>query len=124
MRAETIIQAGEQKVWLRPWADGKVLMMSADERVKSEMIRMRAEENDVIELLTDPDMRVAAEDMDGVMCVIADPERMCLVFDLVTDQIKFAECVPDAEGGDTGRPFAGSGCGPASGPDTGGYQYE
>lgn len=92
---QTIIY-GNHKLTIRPWAGGKVLLLSADERVKDEMIRMRAEETDAVELLTDPDIRLAAADLEGVMAVVADPERLCLVFSLATRCIKFAYSV---EGG-------------------------
>ena len=93
MKAINVIQAFGQKITVRPWTDGKVLLMSADERVKDEMIWMRAEENGILELLTDPDLRVVSEDMEGPMMVVADPKRFVVTFDLEAERIAFAECV-------------------------------
>ncbi len=88
-----VIEAFGKKITVRPWADGKLLLISADEEVKSEMIRLRAEENGILELLTDPDLRVVSEDMEGPMMVVADPERFVVTFDLKAERIAFAECV-------------------------------
>lgn len=93
MKAINVIQAFGKKITVRPWADDKLLLISADEEVKSEMIRLRAEENGILELLTDPDLRVVSEDMEGPMMVVADPERFVVTFDLKAERIAFAECV-------------------------------
>lgn len=93
---EIIAEVGK-KITVRPWTGGKLLLISADEDVKSEMIRMRAEENGAVELMTDPDMRVVSEDMEGPMMVVADPKRMAIVFDLEAMQLHFVECRPVEE---------------------------
>ena len=88
-----VIEAVGKKITIRPWAGGKLLLISADEEVKSEMIRLRTEENGILELMTDPDLRVVSEDMEGPMMVVADPERFVVTFDLKAERIAFAECV-------------------------------
>ena len=94
---DRVINTGRQTLFIRPWADSKVLMMSADEQVKSEWIKLRAEEDGVLELLTDPETRVVSEDLDGVMAVIADPEQLIVVYDLAEERLGFVTRVPFEE---------------------------
>ena len=89
---ERTLVYGSHKLTIRPWAGGKVLLMSADERVKDEWISLRAREEGLVELLTDPDTRVCAEDLEGVMCVIVDPKRLVIIYDLESGRLSFAEC--------------------------------
>ena len=89
-----VISDVRKKITVRPWADGKKLLISKDEDIKSEMIQMRAEENGTVELLTDPDIRVVAEDMEGPMLVIADPKRLAIVYNLESGRLRFVECCP------------------------------
>lgn len=92
---DRVINTGRQTLFIRPWADGKVLMMSADEQVKSEWIKLRAEENGVLELLTDPDTRIVSEDLEGVMAVIADPEHVIVTYDMAEERLGFAITTPE-----------------------------
>lgn len=92
---DRVINTGRQTLFIRPWADGKVLMMSADEQVKSEWIKLRAEEDGVLELLTDPETRVAAEDTEGVMAVIADPEQLIVTYNMAEERLGFAILNPE-----------------------------
>ena len=94
---DRVINTGDQTLFVRPWADGKVLMMSADEKIKSAWIRIRAEENGVLELLTDPETRIVSEDLDGVMAVIADPEQLVVIYDLAEERLGFVTRVPFEE---------------------------
>ena len=70
-----------KKIIVRDWADGKVLLMSADDSVKENLVDVRKEYPDCVELLTDPDIPPVPEDLEGVMHAVVDPERVCLLID-------------------------------------------
>ncbi|MBR6030105.1 MAG: hypothetical protein IKP40_13560 [Clostridia bacterium] len=70
-----------KKITVRDWADGKVLLMSADDSVKENLLDVRKESPDYVELLTDPDMTPVPEDAEDVMPVIVDPKHVCLLID-------------------------------------------
>lgn len=83
------MMAGDIELRIRPWADGKVMLMTADENLKGQLIKMRAEEGGIVQLLTDPDMRIEAEDLEGLMCAIVDPYRVCVAYELADNRLYF-----------------------------------
>lgn len=70
-----------KKISVRGWADGKLMLMSCDESVKKNLMELRAQYPECVQLLTDPDMDPAPEDLEGVMTAVIDPERVCLLID-------------------------------------------
>lgn len=70
-----------KKITVRGWVGGKALLMSADDSVKENLLDIRKEYPDCVELLTDPDIAPVPEDLEGVMTAVVDPERVCLLID-------------------------------------------
>ncbi len=70
-----------KKITVRGWADGKALLMSRDESVKKNLMELRVQYPECVQLLTDPDLDPAPEDLEGVMTAVIDPERVCLLID-------------------------------------------
>lgn len=89
-----VISAGSTRVFVRPWADGQVLLMTADENLKKELLGMRSR-GEGVELLTDPEMRVDAADLDGAMCAVVDPRKVMLCADLETLELTPVCCMPE-----------------------------
>lgn len=82
MRQNRTITAGGQKIFVEPWAGGKARLTTSDESIKRVWTRIHQEFPDTLALLTDPDMEPVAEDLEGAISVIVDPERFSVTFDL------------------------------------------
>lgn len=70
-----------KKIAVRSWTNGKALLMTCDESIKKDLMKIRFQHPEYVELLTDPDMDCALEDLEGTMQAIVDPERVCLLID-------------------------------------------
>lgn len=69
------LQYDDTVIFLRDWADGKVLLTSADEDVKRTWRRINERQPKAVQMLVDRD-DLTDEDMEGTVSVIMDPEWM------------------------------------------------
>ena len=90
MNNTTEIKFGNRKIFLRDWANGKVLLMSTSESVKRTLARISRDVPSVIEPLTAPDLDASEEDYDDMVSVIIDPDRLHLIIDLKEPLLSFA----------------------------------
>lgn len=89
-----VITCGSQRVFVRDWADGKVLLTSSDDEIKRKWLDIRRDFPDIIEMMTDPDMGLAEEDMEGAVSVVVNPERVVPIIHLRTQRIDFVFAEP------------------------------
>lgn len=91
------VSAGEQKVFVREWANGKKLLMSTDEDIKNVWLAINAVYPSAVELMIDPSNEVVYEDVEGVMSVIVDTENVEMFFSLQEQRIGFTVTEEDAD---------------------------
>ena len=85
----TTVSAGEQKVFVREWTNGKIMLMSTDDAIKNLWLRLNALYPSVVELLIDPCIEIEYEDVEGAMPVIVDPESVEMIFSMKDRRIGF-----------------------------------
>lgn len=87
------ITFGSKKMEVRPWgAEGKVLLMTWDPALKTEIIAQMYDTPDAFECLAG---EYDVEDMADLMMVVADGNRVGLFFNMEHMRPMLCVCVPD-----------------------------
>ena len=89
------ISFGKKVLEVRPWGskeDGKVLLMTRDQALKTEIIAQMYDTPDAFEYLAG---EYSVEDMADLMMVVADGNRVGLFFNLDHMRPMLCVCVPD-----------------------------
>lgn len=87
------IAFGSKKMEVRPWGlEGKVLLMTRDPALKTEIIAQMYDTPDAFEYLAG---EYSVEDMADLMMVVADGNRVGLFFNLDHMRPMLCVCVPD-----------------------------
>lgn len=86
---------------VREFCDGKLSLMTRDEKMKHAIDVLRKEAPEELELLTDPELDEDPADSEGVMMAVVDARRTALVIDLETGHpalAVWAEVTEDDDG--------------------------
>lgn len=87
------ITFGSKKMEVRPWgSEGKVLLMTRDPALKTEIIAQMYDTPDAFECLAG---EYDVEDMADLMMVVADGNRVGLFFNMEHMRLMLCVCVPD-----------------------------
>ena len=88
------------KIEVRAWGaedSGKALLVTADGSLKDELLKAREAHPEWVELMTDPEVEVTMDDVEGAMMAVVNRKNVALFFDL--DQLKIGVCTYQDEEG-------------------------
>ena len=85
------ITFGDQVVEVRPWPEGRALLLTRDKGIKQMILRQMTETPEAFELFCGDLSDIDSEDVEGTLPVIVDRKNVGLFFDL--EKMRIGVCV-------------------------------